>query len=725
MILQRRRIDPLFLVWTLLCLCLPATAAVTAEGAVGDWTNHVNSDNLNFVFAGGGYVWCATSGGALRFDPATQEFAKIVRDRPGSLVSNNLSCVAVTDGNLRWFGTRGLGLNLLQNGTWTLFTAGITDLPSNDVNTLASYGSTLWVGTRQGLALVEGATIVRTFTVANTGGQIPSNVINDVFATDDTVWCATTGGVSRGVKSGTSWNWTALNAGLSSVVSYSVALFDGKPWVACNDGTYEYDGSAWVKRGSLPFNLVLDLKQAGTGFYAAAGDSGVLVWQAGSWALATPAGFGGRFRHLAADGLGRLYCASSRGLVLYDGSGWSRMMAPGPAFNYTEDVAVSPDGVAWTATRSNLAALRYEDGEWSYYDDVTTGGQFQRAWVFSVFPQDPATVWFGHCCCTECRVDRLTVTGEIEEWDAFSLINCKDITRDESGIVWFSSDEHGVYSYDPSDGSTSNVLASVGRLSSNRVEAVAPLDSRRRWVGHMIAGLDYWDDRGTLDTADDSWKRFTTSEGLASMSVTSVALVGTRAYVGTLSGISVFEDTLWSRNYDSADLSPASDEISEVAADRFGNVWVATSNGVAVIGASGDISVYTYETSGLVDNQVLCVAVDDAKGEVWFGTPNGISVLDAWGQAEGRDLDDVFVYPNPLRPSSAGEVFRVGGLPYEAEASVFDLSGRRLRNLGLVANGGVLWDGTDSGGSLVPTGAYLIVFEAAGSSSVKKVAVIR
>ncbi|MBN1503985.1 MAG: hypothetical protein JW952_02860 [Candidatus Eisenbacteria bacterium] len=700
---------------------VPAVCA----GAVGDWTLHVDSSNLYFVFSSGDDIWSASSGGAVRYTPGTGEFAKVVRDRPGALATNELSCVAVTEGGREWFGTRGFGLNLREAGTWTLFTAGITPLPSNEINCLASSGTSLWVATTLGLALAEGSSIVATYTNSNTGGGIGSDIINDVLATQDTVWCATTSGVSRGVKTGSTWSWTALRTGLTSMFVLSVAFKDNSVWAAAADGTYELQGTTWVKRGTLPMWRVSDLQQAGAGFYAAAGDSGVLVWQGADWVNASPRDLSGRFRHLASDASGNLWCAASTGLVRHDGATWSRIAFPGPQLNYVEDLSVSPDGVVWAATRSGAAALKYDGAEWSLYNDSTTAGGFQDAWLFSVFAPTPDTVWFGHCCLEGTRVDRMVAVGGVETWTNLPFVNCKDILADASGKVWFSSDGYGIYAYDPSDESTAHVTASVGRLASNSVEAVAPASASRRWVGHMVSGVNLWDDRGTAEEADDTWRHFTTSDGLASSSVTSMLVVGDRAYAGTLSGLSVFQDTLWLRNYTATDLAPASDEINDLAVDGLGNVWVATTTGVARISASGEVSVYTYETSGLVNDQVLCVAVDDNRGQVWFGTPNGMAVLEAWGSEAGRDLSDAFVYPNPLRPASGTGVIRIGGLPSEAEACVYDLGGRELRHLGVVSNGDVLWDGTDSEGAAVPTGVYLVTLKAGGDSAVCGVAVIR
>jgi ligand-binding sensor domain-containing protein len=707
------------------CLLFVMSPVETCQAAVGRWTTHVNSSNLSRVHFDGTNVWCASSGGAVKFEIGSEQFTKIVRDQPGTLVNNELSCVAVSDGQSVWFGTRGFGLDLLHQGEWTLFTEGLTRLPSDSILCLSPSGNSLWAGTARGLALFQGSLLDTTFNVATTGGGIPSDVINDILATADTVWCATEGGVGRGVKFGGAWTWQALNNGLGSLSVLCVDRFGGRVSVGTQNGIYEYDGSTWVRRGGYIAWSPEALQEMGGKLYAA-GDSAVFVWEAPTWLKATPLSISASFRDLVSDGAGRLWCATSEGLVSYDGTEWRQFTPPGPQYNYVEDLSVAQDGKVWAATKTNLAALRFDGLEWKVYNSSTTGGAMQYAWLFSVFASASGTLWFGHCCCVPCRMDRLDYASGTEVWSNYYLNNCKDITEDASGIVWFSSDGHGIYAFDPYDSSQRNITASVGKLSSSSVEAVAPVDSRRRWVGHMLAGVDFWDDSGTVEESDDIWKHFSTDQGLLSLSVTSAAIVGNKVYFGTQRGVTVFQDTTWVRNYDGSDLVAVSPMVNDVAVDPFGNVWVATMGGVAKIAPSGEIAAtFTYVSSGLVDNEVRCIAVDEARGEVWFGTPKGMSVLEAWNPSEGKSLADAHVYPNPFRPRSGHQDIRLDGLPSRVNVCVYDLTGRLLRNLGTVGNRDKVWDGTDANGHAVPTGVYLLKLEAHNASSIKKVAVIR
>ena len=713
------------------CMFLIVCPVKTCQAVLGQWTTHVNSSDLSWVHFDGTNVWCASSGGALVFEPGSGQFRKIVRDGPGTLVNNELSCVAVSGGQLAWFGTKGFGLSLLRQGQWTLFTEGITQLPSNSVFCLSSSGNSLWAGTSQGLALFQGDVLDAAFDFASTSGGIPGYAINDVMANVDTVWCATEGGVGRGARSGNVWTWQALNSGLGSLNVLRVGRLGGRVWVGIQDdpltySTYEYDGSGWVKMGGSITWLPEAFQEMGGKFYAS-GDSAIFVWGAPSWLkVSMPSSILATFRHMVSDGAGKLWCATSQGLVSYDGSSWEPFTPPGPQYNFVEDLSIAGDGKVWAAIRTNAAALRFDGLEWKPYDNSTTGGGFQYATLFSVLASTSGTVWFGHCCHVTCRADKLDYVNDAEVWSNYYFNNPKSITEDASGMVWFSSEGNGIYAFDPSTSSQRNFTSSVGKLSSNSVEAVAPVDSRRRWVGHMLSGVDFWDDMGTVDESDDAWEHFSTDQGLLSSSVTSAAIVGNKAYIGTQKGVTVFQDTLWFRNFGASDLAPVSATVNDVAADPFGNIWVATTGGVAKIAPSGEVeAVFNYASSGLVDNEVRCIAVDGAAGKVWFGTPKGMSVLEAWNPSEGKSLAYAHVYPNPFRPLSGHQDIRLDGLPFAVRVFVYDLTGRLLKNLGTVGNGEKVWDGTDSDGNAVPTGVYLLRLEANNASSTKKVAVIR
>ncbi len=91
------------------------------------------------------------------------------------------------------------------------------------------------------------------------------------------------------------------------------------------------------------------------------------------------------------------------------------------------------------------------------------------------------------------------------------------------------------------------------------------------------------------------------------------------------------------------------------------------------------------------------------------------------------DLDDVYVYPNPMRAADHDPTVTVAGLPTEATIRIISVDGRRVRTLRTdrAPEGGLEWDLEDESGRRVPTGVYYIRVESPGETPVtKKAAVI-
>jgi hypothetical protein len=96
---------------------------------------------------------------------------------------------------------------------------------------------------------------------------------------------------------------------------------------------------------------------------------------------------------------------------------------------------------------------------------------------------------------------------------------------------------------------------------------------------------------------------------------------------------------------------------------------------------------------------------------------------------EAPGFDELRVYPQPFSISFDGTVV-FAGLPRDARVRISTQSGARVRELRESEhNGGVVWDGRDDGGRVVPSGIYLyrVVARIDGvesESEVKKIAVV-
>lgn len=169
--------------------------------------------------------------------------------------------------------------------------------------------------------------------------------------------------------------------------------------------------------------------------------------------------------------------------------------------------------------------------------------------------------------------------------------------------------------------------------------------------------------------------------------------------------------------------------VAAVAIDGANRKWFATSgNGVYLISADNTSQVFHFTTdnSPLLSDNVLDIAIDGATGEVFFGTDRGLCsyMSDATSPVEEMDKDNVYAYPNPVRPGYTG-LITVVGLSFDADVKVTTATGYLVAE-GRSTGGTFTWDGRDRHGKRVASGVYNIVTAKGDGSkgTVCKVAVI-
>ena len=94
-----------------------------------------------------------------------------------------------------------------------------------------------------------------------------------------------------------------------------------------------------------------------------------------------------------------------------------------------------------------------------------------------------------------------------------------------------------------------------------------------------------------------------------------------------------------------------------------------------------------------------------------------LSLLDEW---EGRIR--VSAYPNPFQSDVVFEASSLSGDSQCLEVAVFDVRGRKLRDLFVSASGPahLVWDGRDRRGRIVSSGVYFASVRAGGELHIRK-----
>ena len=147
-----------------------------------------------------------------------------------------------------------------------------------------------------------------------------------------------------------------------------------------------------------------------------------------------------------------------------------------------------------------------------------------------------------------------------------------------------------------------------------------------------------------------------------------------------------------------------------IAVDGGNRKWIATSNGVFLISDDCNTQVehFTTDNSPLPSNEIESVAVDGRTGRVYIGTAVGLCsyMSDASEPAETMTKDNVYAYPNPVRPDYNGLV-TVTGLTLNADVKIVTTNGTMVAE-GRSNGGTFTWDATDQKGRRVASGVYMV-----------------
>lgn len=196
-------------------------------------------------------------------------------------------------------------------------------------------------------------------------------------------------------------------------------------------------------------------------------------------------------------------------------------------------------------------------------------------------------------------------------------------------------------------------------------------------------------------------------------------------------GGTVFEQIKVPRNDGTnlADYLLAGVDVNCMAVDGGNRKWFGTSRqGVYVISSDNkqEIHHFTAANSGLLSDNIESIAVDDASGEVYIGTDKGLCSYksDATASQESLEKDNIYAYPNPVRPDYTGPI-TVVGLTYNAQVKITTSSGQLVAE-GRSNGGTFRWDGKDRQGRRVASGVYMVMAstEDGKTGVVTKIAII-
>ena len=310
----------------------------------------------------------------------------------------------------------------------------------------------------------------------------------------------------------------------------------------------------------------------------------------------------------------------------------------------------------------------------------------------------------GNLWVTNSRVKNgLNVLKTSGQWQSYNMETILDnflnndyskIVIDRSGTKWIASSQNGVIAFNE----TTNVFKKItegadnGNLPSRDVRAIA-IDNRNQvWIG-TNRGLRVLSSTGSYNSENQ-------------MKANSIIIEE-----NDLAQELLFEQF-----------------ITDIAVNGSNQKWIATADsGVFLFSSNGQETIYhfTKDNSPLPSNVVNDVEINATTGEVFFATEKGMVSFQGTATKPADNLQNVYVYPNPVRPEFEGTV-KVAGLISKANIKITDIEGNLVYET--TSDGGTIeWDTTAFGKYKVASGVYMIFIAAddATETAVKKVMIIR
>lgn len=170
--------------------------------------------------------------------------------------------------------------------------------------------------------------------------------------------------------------------------------------------------------------------------------------------------------------------------------------------------------------------------------------------------------------------------------------------------------------------------------------------------------------------------------------------------------------------------------IKSIVVDKNNRKWFGTNgNGLYLIAADNitTLAHFTKTNSKLLSDNILSLALNDATGELFIGTDQGLcsysgNISDS---GNGMTKDNVWAYPNPVKPDYTGAI-TITGLENGSNVKIVTSNGV-LINEGIASNGEYKWYGINRDGKRVASGVYMVeVVTSEGEKGVVcKIAIVR
>jgi hypothetical protein len=757
------------------CSFLSLSSLSIAQIGMGQWRMHVPASQAIDVAVGNGLVMTALSGGVLEYDIAAAE--NRILNNLNALSDIEVTCITYEPQSKSFF----VGY---ANGNLDQITSnGVVNIPaiklanvtgSKRVNKIVAANGKAYVATGFSVVVIDPNKNEVKDTWYPTDGNVS---INDVALLNDSVYVLTDQQLLRGL---------ATNAFLADPSQWMidprapvpVSARYGELAIQQNELHLSYHSNAFgsdsiFKLAPTELEMVLgddfgmeitrfdvqnDLFYVyfSTAMIAFNDDAQSTVNHGVEWygpTQATPA------RVLPYQGM--TWVADKRNGLVRVGAGnsFTYIQREGPPKNRFFSLNGAKDKIIVTAgvidrvvpTFDQPNAYTFQEESWKLFDNTT-----QTAWassliwdigVAAVYSEDPDKMAIGGYC-----KDALSIVTNGSQVSAVynSDNSALEPTTLGNGNVCLSALEYDLkgnlwvvncYSLNPlkvlkTDG-TWETIATDGSLVNTFTGKLAIDYEDNKWFAVYGKGLIGYN--GEIDT------QLRTGEGngnLPSDNVTAIAVDRDgEIWIGTDNGFAVLYNANGVFSGGSIDASRilityegnvenllGNTPITDIEIDGGNRKWIATaSTGIFLLSPDGQqvLAQYTKENSPLISNNIVDMEFNHISGELFIITDQGLVSLRTDASAEDETYASTTVFPNPVKPDYFGPI-TIQGIRYDSDVKITDVAGNLVYQT--TSNGGTAtWNGKTLSGEDVATGVYLIwtATNTGKDRKVGKVAVVR
>ena len=721
---------------------------------LGAWRSHLPYSNAIAVAVADSKVYCATRNGLFSYDTSTEELQRLSTIE--GLAEVDVTAMAYN----RYAKTLVIGY---QNGNIDLIVgSAITNMPYikdknltgiKQINSITMLDRYAYLSCGFGIVVINLAKqeIVDTYYLGSTSA--PLEVLGLAF-NGSLFFAATRSGMYRAVQDGSflsdpsSWS---LETSLPQGTYNTLCFFDNKiianyskylssaeePAYYNTDSLWVFDGSAWSYSSLNNGYLVRKLENTGstlavttyfgTSFYDGSGSRTHIV-----------AGYG---PHGESNTMQAVYDAAGTVWIADDGLGLVKnkntydnwVLTPnGPANNRVWSLRYA-QGDLWvttgamssilTNTYSRYGLHRFADQAWSSLNgsNVAVLDTIYDILTVAVDPRDKQHVYAGAWGQGLLEFKNGTLQAITGPYSRGVTGGIGGMEYDSKNNLWYSSSENG--------NAFINVLLSGGTTQRYAINGVSthlgPIHTDgfgQQWVinprsgGLLVFSEQSGGQQKFLGTGDGEGK-------LPSKNVTALAedRLG-QIWLGTSKGVAVIynpSNVFAGSGFDAQQVLVQQDghtqylleteTVTAIAVDGGNRKWFGTEGGgVFLMSADGtqQLAHFTRDNSPLLSDQILSIAIDGSTGEVFFGTDKGLISYRGTATEGAEESNEVTVFPNPVREDYSG-LIGLRGLAENSSVKITRVDGSLVFET--LSNGGqAVWDGRDRSGVRVATGVYLV-----------------